>query len=54
MVDIVISVAAKVAECLVDPITSTGLSLNYRRNITDLNQQIEISDLKGRLQIPVE
>ena len=56
MVDIVISVAAEVAKCLVGPITRPLRYLvNYRHNITDLNKQIERLDLaRDRLQIPVD
>ena len=60
MVEICISVvgevAAKVTGCLLDPITRQfGYLFNYRRNITDLNQQIHILRLeKGRLQIVVD
>ena len=56
MVEIVFSVAAKVAEYLVDPIIRPlGYLFNYRRNITDLNQQIDSLDLaRERLQIPVD
>ncbi|WJZ97438.1 hypothetical protein VitviT2T_016042 [Vitis vinifera] len=55
MVDIVISVAVEVAKCLVDPIKrQLGYLLNYRRNITDLNQQIEnLRRERDELQIPV-
>ena len=55
MVEIVISVAAKVAEYLVDPIIRPlGYLFNYHRNITDLNQQIENLHLaREELQIPV-
>ena len=60
MVEICISVvgevAAKVTGCLLDPITRQfGYLFNYRRNITDLNQQIHILRLeKERLQIVVD
>ncbi|KAJ9691576.1 hypothetical protein PVL29_013688 [Vitis rotundifolia] len=56
MVEIVISAAAKVAEYLVDPIIRPlGYLVNYRRNITDLNQQINSLQLaRGGLQIPVD
>ncbi|KAJ9691572.1 hypothetical protein PVL29_013684 [Vitis rotundifolia] len=56
MVDIVISVAAKVAECLVDPIArQLGYLFNYRRNYVDLTEQIEmLDDAKVRLQRSVE
>ncbi|KAJ9691581.1 hypothetical protein PVL29_013693 [Vitis rotundifolia] len=56
MVEIVISVAAKVAEYLVDPIIRPlGYLFNYHRNITDLNQQIDSLHLaRERLQIPVD
>ncbi|KAJ9691580.1 hypothetical protein PVL29_013692 [Vitis rotundifolia] len=56
MVEIVISVAAKVAEYLVDPITrQLGYLFNYRRNMMDLNQQIDSLHLaRVRLQIPVD
>ncbi|KAL6332979.1 hypothetical protein AAG906_019994 [Vitis piasezkii] len=55
MVEIVISVAAKVAEYLVDPIIRPlGYLFNYHRNITDLNQQIEnLHRAREELQIPV-
>ncbi|KAL6333007.1 hypothetical protein AAG906_020027 [Vitis piasezkii] len=55
MVEIVISVAAKVAEYLVDPIIRPlGYLYNYHRNITDLNQQIEnLRRAREELQIPV-
>ncbi|XP_034698425.1 probable disease resistance protein At4g27220 [Vitis riparia] len=55
MVEIVISVAAKVAEYLVDPIIRPlGYLFNYHRNITDLNQQIDSLHLaREELQIPV-
>ncbi|KAJ9691574.1 hypothetical protein PVL29_013686 [Vitis rotundifolia] len=53
MVEIVISVAAKVVEYLVDPIIHPlGYLVNYGRNTTDLNQQID--SLLERLQIPVD
>ena len=56
MVDIVISVAAKVAECLVDPIArQLGYLFNYRRNYVDLTEQIEMLDhARVRLQQSVE
>ena len=56
MVEIIISVAAKVAEYLVDPITrQLGYLFNYRRNMMDLNQQINSLHLaRVRLQIPVD
>ncbi|RVW17212.1 putative disease resistance protein [Vitis vinifera] len=56
MVEIVISVAAKVADYLVGPIIRPlGFLVNYRHNITDLNKQIERLDLaRDRLQIPVD
>ncbi|XP_059599283.1 probable disease resistance protein At4g27220 isoform X3 [Vitis vinifera] len=56
MVDIVISVAAKVAEYLVGPIIRPlGYVVNYRHNITDLNQKIQSLHLeRERLQIPVD
>ena len=56
MVEIVISVAAKVAEYLVDPITrQLGYIFNYRRNKMDLNQQIDSLHLaRVRLQISVD
>ncbi|RVW78428.1 Disease resistance protein [Vitis vinifera] len=56
MVDIVISVAAKVAEYLVGPtIRPLGYVVNYRHNITDLNQKIQSLHLeRERLQIPVD
>ena len=60
MVDIVNSVvgelAAKVTGCLLDPITRQfGYLFNYRRNITDFNQQIHSLDrARERLQIDVE
>ncbi|XP_034698035.1 probable disease resistance protein At4g27220 isoform X4 [Vitis riparia] len=55
MVEIVISVAAKVAEYLVDPIIRPlGYLFNYHRNITDLNQQIEnLHRAREELHIPV-
>ena len=56
MVEIVISVAAKVAEYLVDSIIRPlGYLVNYRRNITDLNQRIDSLHLaRERLQVPVD
>ena len=52
----VVEVAAKVTECLLDPITRQfGYLSNYRRNITDLNQKIQSLHLeKERLQIDVD
>ncbi|WJZ97446.1 hypothetical protein VitviT2T_016049 [Vitis vinifera] len=56
MVEIVISVAAKVAEYLVDSIIRPlGYLVNYHRNITDLNQRIDSLHLaRERLQVPVD
>ncbi|KAL6332861.1 hypothetical protein AAG906_017127 [Vitis piasezkii] len=56
MVEIVISVAAKVAEYLVDSIIRPlGYLVNYRRNIKDLNQRIDSLHLaRERLQVPVD
>ncbi|XP_034679687.1 probable disease resistance protein At4g27220 [Vitis riparia] len=56
MVDTVISVAAKVAECLVDIIADQlGYLFNYRRNYVDLIEQFEMLDhARVRLQQSVE
>ncbi|WKA03293.1 hypothetical protein VitviT2T_021411 [Vitis vinifera] len=56
MVEIVLSVAAKVSEYLVDPaVRQLGYLFNYRANIEDLSQQVEkLRDARARLQHSVD
>ncbi|XP_034706625.1 disease resistance protein At4g27190-like isoform X2 [Vitis riparia] len=56
MVEIVLSVAAKVSEYLVDPaVRQLGYLFNYRANIEDLSQQVQkLSDARARLQHSVD
>ncbi|XP_034707960.1 probable disease resistance protein At4g27220 isoform X3 [Vitis riparia] len=56
MVEIVLSVAAKVSEYLVDPaVRQLGYLFNYRANIEDLSQQVEkLRVARARLQHSVD
>ncbi|XP_034708971.1 probable disease resistance protein At4g27220 [Vitis riparia] len=56
MAEILISVAAKVAECLVAPIVRPlGYLFNYRSNLDKLEEQVEnLGDARGRLQRDVD
>ncbi|RVW88157.1 hypothetical protein CK203_042937 [Vitis vinifera] len=56
MVDIVVSVAAKVSEYLVDPaVRQLGYLFNYRANIGHLSLQVEkLRDARARLQHSVD
>ncbi|XP_059598498.1 disease resistance protein At4g27190-like [Vitis vinifera] len=56
MVEIVLSVAAKVSEYLVDPaVRQLGYLFNYRANIEELSQQVQkLRDARARLQHSVD
>ena len=56
MVEIVISVAAKVSEYLVDPVVhQLGYLFHYRTNIQDLSRQVEkLRDARTRHQHSVD
>ena len=56
MVEIVVSVAAKVSEYLVDPaVRQLGYLFNYRANIEHLSLQVEkLRDARARLQHSVD
>ncbi|KAJ9682454.1 hypothetical protein PVL29_018384 [Vitis rotundifolia] len=56
MVEIVVSVAAKVSEYLVDPVVrQLGYLFNYRTNIEDLSQKVEkLRDARARQQHSVD
>ncbi|XP_034707060.1 probable disease resistance protein At4g27220 [Vitis riparia] len=56
MVEIIVSVAAKVSEYLVDPVVrQLGYLFNYRTNIEDLSQKVEtLRDARARQQHSVD